>query len=336
MVHVIPLLHNKLHDIYHSILPKDEESLHFEVPDVKDMNEIRFDETLFDFGIQYRIIATDCKMVTHIKIIGWNIVKDDALYSLEKHFGTHCVTSEIDLHNEKYPLDKVDRDFNVALVFKELSAQNLRISQLMNIRIQILGSRLSEVFRSINEEHPANTQETESFCIPIQRNIKISDKNHIFSIVVSHKIDRVTVVIPVPFQDETERALAKRFLQQLQQEQRNSTGKNAPICAYRRNSEPPLEFLNACRNENDGDDKDEEQRNTLAGYCSLTFLKMNVDTEGKRQKAVENVLMFYDFIDYNVKKMKSVVNAKLRQKYSELLLQMKEGQSNESFGMMKR
>jgi hypothetical protein len=317
----IPLVHKKLHDIYHSILSKDEESLfHSQKTDSNDMNEIRFDETVFDFGIKYRIISTDYIIAIHIKIIGWDVVKDDALSSLIENVGTDCVISETDLHNQVYPLNAVAADFNVTLIFRDSPAQNIQISLLTHIRNQILGSRLSRLFRSIDETHSANIEnnrETEVFCIPIQRNFKISGKNHIFKIIVSYRIDRVTVVVPMPFPDETDRAFAKLFLQQLQQEQRNSAGKNAPLCTYRRSSEPPVEFL-----EYDGHEKDEEEekkRKVLAGYCSLTFLKINVDTEEKRQKAAENVLMFYDLVDCYVKKMKLVLNAKLRQKHSEML-----------------
>lgn len=320
VVPLIPLVHKKLHDMYNLILSKDEESLfHSQKTDLNNMNEIRFDETVFDFGIKYRIISTDYMMV-HIKIIGWEIVKEDALSSLIRNFGTDCVISEIDLYNQDYPLNQVAADFNVTLIFRNSSAQNIQISLITHIRTQILGSRLSRVFQLIDEMHSVNienNQETEVFCIPIQRNFKICDKNHIFKMTVSYRIDRVTVVIPMPFPDETDRAFAKLFLQQLQQEQRNSAGKTAPLCTYRRSSEPPVEFLAY-----DGHEKEEEEekrRKVLAGYCSLTFLKINVDTEGKRQKATENVLMFYDFVDCYAKKMKLVLNAKLRQKHSEML-----------------
>lgn len=318
MIHTTPLVNNKLLDIYHSLLSKDEESLSHR----QESNVIRFDETFFDFGIKYRVVSTDCRLSIHLKIIGWDVVKDDALHCLVKHFGTNGVISDIDLYDQDYPLDNRSTEFNVALVLKDVSTQNINASHLTNIRSHVLGFRLSEVFQSITEEHSALTQESRSFLIPIQRNIKISGKDHIFFTVVSYQIDRVTVVIPVPFQDETERAFAKLFLQQLQQEQRNSNGKSVPLCNYWRSSEPPLEAQNCYRKDKEDD---ENKMNVLAGYFSLTFLKINVDSKEKSDKAVESVLMFYDFVDYHVKKMKSAVNANLRKKYSELLWQMKGG-----------
>lgn len=313
-----------LEQVCRSIISKEESIrcvIGVQSKDIIEDTTNRYDDTLFDFGIRYRIISNGLKLAVHVSIIGWDSIKENATDSLKKVFGVHAVISSAVENNDfdRSSFCRVIKGFDVALVWSiENPFDEMTMSQLSNIRSIVLGTDLSRAFQFLSEKSTGTDYE-DSFSIPLQRNIYIAEnRKHVFNIIVSSQMDRVTVIIPVPYVDDTERALARLFLQQFQQAQKQSIGKNAPLCMYRRSSDPPREL--AISFQSLGLDYEvDAHMNILAGYFSLTFLSIHVDSEDKRLKAIENVLTFTDFIDNHVKMSKSTVNVSLRVYYSKLV-----------------
>lgn len=173
----------------------------------------------------------------------------------------------------------------------------------------------------------------ESFAIPIQRPPFLNSASKSQFMVVVPQSDRVTVVIPFIYhcQHETESALARVFLQQFEQAQRKClnerNGKNVPICEYRRSNDPPREMKLFQRKELLKEEAAKETKSSPedldvihhAGYLSLTFLEHHVDDEEKVYKAVSNILMTYDFLDYHIKSSKSFIRSRMRSKKDTLI-----------------
>jgi hypothetical protein len=197
------------------------------------------------------------------------------------------------------------------------------------------------------KDNPTTVFERQSFAIPIQRPPIASvldstpNKKQLFMVVVCRR-DRITVVIPFIYhgRHETDSALARVFLQQFEQAQRKClnerNGKNVPICEYRRSNDPPREMKifqeeeeQQERRQGQGDQYDlrelqqevKGEKNDLhhAGYLSFTFLEHHVDDEDKVHKAVSNILMTYDFLDYHIKCSKSYIRSRMRSKKDVLM-----------------
>ncbi len=220
-------------------------------------------------------------------------------------------------------------------------AQSTRVL-LSNIRQVILGCELKDAFTALWNDSSIDTNRNtggvsstsrQTFKIPLaNKRFKHDDTaavavapQHQF-ITISCQIDRVIAIIPFLFGDEIDCALAKLFLQQFQQAQRKSMnerhGNNVPICDYRRSVDPPSEIKYEKLDSTNNDTKS-TTINAIgyhhAGYLILTFLENHVDSKEKRFKAISNILILVDFVDYHVKCSKSNMHSRMRSKKDALV-----------------
>jgi hypothetical protein len=289
------------------------------------------DSILVDFGCKYRTIVqrnedgTSHTISIHIAVIGWEKVEKHCLQKLNDIFGGSSVFSrEKNLEDNKnissdhgmHPMDAVANGYNVCIQVRTNDQRRKeKLVLLSNIRQIVLGSQLQDAFHALVEkrdnDYPSN------FKIPLQRVSNDGKPPQQFS-TISCQSDRVTAVTPFVFGNEIDCALSRLFLQQFEQAQRKSMnerhGKNVPICDYRRSADPPREV----RLEH-GDDDVSDGGVHHAGYLSLTFLEHHIDSEAKQAKAISNVLMLLDFVDYHVKCSKSNIYSRMRSKKDALM-----------------
>ena len=161
--------------------------------------------------------------------------------------------------------------------------------------------------------------------IPIASQGKIS-KSHIkahFSIFqptyphISMKLldilCRVMVIFIVDFEDESERALARLFLQQFAVAQKQIS--HGPHCEFRRGNDPKKEVLQILESHPGAQP---------TGYLSFTFFQSHVKTEAMRRKVVEKMVNFMPYLDKHIKSTKSYMHSRMRGKKSDLLTELRE------------
>jgi len=288
------------------------------------------DERIIDFGCRYHVLVTkikqgkeialnpndsiDLRISVRVGVIGWDAVKDTAIPSLQSAFGFENVNV---LSMEKFNNnDKLEGIYNV-----EINVNTNKIptghsldscfESLCNVRTLILGSRLMDELKKISNPTDNKTiisrDHRQMFTIPIQRHSTFQQ-----SMVVTLTSDRVIIVIPVVVYYEPDRSLTRLFLQQFQQAQQKSSAKNLPICDFRRSNDPPLEiksFKEKLYIDNDN----------LACYISFTFLENQFQTTSDQINVTQNMLMFFDFLDYHVKCSKSFIHTRMRDTHDSLL-----------------
>ena len=121
------------------------------------------------------------------------------------------------------------------------------------------------------------------------------------------------LVFAVEFQDETERALARLFMQQFA-----GCGKQisqSPHCEFRRGNEAPKEIIDIV-GANDGN-------NLPLGYLSFTFFPLHIKTAERIERAVENMVNFLPYLDRHVKSAKSYMHSRMRSKKDDLLRELR-------------
>ena len=310
-------------------------------------------EHLIDFGCKYHVRiqrdvdSSNCNDIIisiYSSIIGWNDVKFSAIASLKSTFGESIVKElEVQLNDEVHSTSKSEEADDIAgyNVVVQVQSKNplgqgsdftSSIQNLCKIRSIILGGRLKDALHQLQGHSSSHIQQEETFKIPIQR--LDTSSNPIMMYVTTFGQERVTAVIPIIFQDETDRALAKLFSQQFQQAQQKSSAKNVPVCDYRRSTEPPREILSllsphkASNSLEHGHGHKSTTPLDLAGFLTFTFferhMQSNVDAGNTNHNlvadgAIEIILNFYEFLDYHIKCSKSYVHKRLREKKDVML-----------------
>mmetsp|Transcript_21430 Transcript_21430/g.44644 ORF Transcript_21430/g.44644 Transcript_21430/m.44644 type:complete len:328 (-) Transcript_21430:174-1157(-) len=121
------------------------------------------------------------------------------------------------------------------------------------------------------------------------------------------KDDRVTVVFSVDFQDETDKAITRIFLQEFVEAQRSVN--NCPPAAFSRGHEPPLEVQSVPNIVEEG----------IAGFVSFTLFKNHVSTKPKKLQAISLLVNFLTYLQYHVKATKTYMHMRMRNKVNGLL-----------------
>jgi hypothetical protein len=325
--------HPKIQELLHPYIASDSRSERI-ARCAKDQL-LLLDERLVDFGCRYRITVqkaeskddhTDIMICVHVGIVGWDKVKDQAIPALQSIFGVDAILCIDRGHHsgaDTQTQDVICQEYNVSIQVCSQKNPNLTqyISSLCKVRSIILGSGLMSAFRSLLDttemaSSVPKQKDSASFQIPIQRCYKTTQS----MVVTTTQSERVTIVIPVAFQDGTDRALAKLFLQQFQQAQRRSSAKNVPLCDFRRCNEPPREmepYLDELPSSSVGGEH-------LAGYISFTFFENHIKSEENVERMAQNLLMFFDFVDYHVKCSKSYIHSRMREKKDVLLMRLRQ------------
>ncbi|TMW57032.1 hypothetical protein Poli38472_002957 [Pythium oligandrum] len=120
--------------------------------------------------------------------------------------------------------------------------------------------------------------------------------------------DRIVIVYSVCFEDKTDQAIARVFLQEFVDTRR--TVNNAPPVAF--SKDPPLELRGAPGLRNSAD---------LVGYLSLAIFPTHVDTDEKRAKAASLVQGLRNYLHYHIKASKTHLHIRMRKRV-DLLLQV--------------
>jgi len=149
---------------------------------------------------------------------------------------------------------------------------------------------------------------------PVPSTVQIqrpTSRGHAGCCHIIRRPDRVTVVFPVDFEDETDRALARLYLQHFVEAQRKaSTKADAPLCDFRRGNNLPAEVASVYKKGSTDD---------IAGFLSFTFLASHVTAERKRERAIELLVSFLTYLDCHVKASKTHMHSRMRQKKDALL-----------------
>lgn len=111
--------------------------------------------------------------------------------------------------------------------------------------------------------------------------------------------DRVTVVFSVDFPEETDRAYARIFLQQLQECQRKVN--NAPPVQFNEPTMAPMEI------------RDHVSHNpAIVGFVTFTIFASHVKTPDKLDKTVDMLVGFRNYLHFHIKAAKTNLHMRMR------------------------
>ena len=119
--------------------------------------------------------------------------------------------------------------------------------------------------------------------------------------------DRVICVFVFDFPDPTDTAIARVFLQEFAEAQRNV--RRAPPVTFSRDITRELESI-GITNEN-------SKQNTL-GFLSFTILPNHV-SDGRLEKTIRLLATFRNYLHYHIKASKSHLHSRMRSRVSALL-----------------
>jgi actin related protein 2/3 complex, subunit 2 len=119
--------------------------------------------------------------------------------------------------------------------------------------------------------------------------------------------DRVAVVFVLDFPDPTDTAIARVFLQEFSEAQRNV--RRAPPVTFSREPIPQLERLGVMR---------EDAKNNALGYLTFTILPSHVGSD-RVEKTVQMLATFRNYLHYHIKASKSHLHTRMRTRVTSLL-----------------
>ncbi|KAI9597434.1 actin related protein 2/3 complex, subunit 2 [Syncephalis fuscata] len=128
------------------------------------------------------------------------------------------------------------------------------------------------------------------------------------SIFIRPQSDRVTVIFSTTFKDETDRIFGKIFLQEFVDARRLPAIQNAPQVLYS-NKEPPLEIRHL-PNLASGD---------TIGYVTFVLFPRHFETDEAREKTIDQIQMFRDYLHYHIKCSKAYMHTRMRARVSDFL-----------------
>ena len=123
------------------------------------------------------------------------------------------------------------------------------------------------------------------------------------------KADRVTVIFSLAFQEETDRAIARIFMQEFVEVKRRLGA--APPCTFSNNQ--PLELKEFGSAAGSG-----SSSAGFIGYISFAVLKNHLEG-GKKEKVVATLQSFRSYLQYHIKCSKSYFHARMRARVVSLL-----------------
>ncbi|CEG47133.1 peptidase [Plasmopara halstedii] len=170
------------------------------------------------------------------------------------------------------------------------------IGRIAVLKRNILGAPYEQCFEALQNGNASTLGPVQ---IPYRRNE---------TVYVLPQADRIVIVYSVCFEDKTDQAIARVFLQEFVDTRR--TVNNAPPVAF--GKDPPLELRGAPGLRNSPD---------LVGYLSLAIFPTHVDTTEKRIKAATLVQGLRNYLHYHIKASKTYLHIRMRKRV-DLLLQV--------------
>lgn len=179
--------------------------------------------------------------------------------------------------------------------FAPHETENL-IHQLSNLKRNTLGAPLEMAFDALKNSSSKGMS-------PIQIPFRKSE-----TMFIHPEADRVIVLFSVCFDDKTDQAIARVFLQEMAEAGRRVN--NAPPINFHR--DPPLE-LRSVSGLRASDD--------LVGYLSITVFSSHVSTDLKRSQATTMIQGFRNYLHYHITNTKTYLHMRMRKRV-EMLLQV--------------
>ncbi|KAF4318010.1 hypothetical protein BBO99_00005460 [Phytophthora kernoviae] len=170
------------------------------------------------------------------------------------------------------------------------------IKRVSVLKRNILGAPFEQCFEALQNGNASSLGPVQ---VPYRRNE---------TIYVLPQADRIVIVYSVCFEDKTDQAVARVFLQEFVDTRR--TVNNAPPVAF--GKDPPLELRGAPGLRNSSD---------LVGYLSIAIFPTHVDTTEKRIKAATLVQGLRNYLHYHIKASKTYLHIRMRKRV-DLLLQV--------------
>ncbi|OQS04521.1 actin-related protein 2/3 complex subunit [Thraustotheca clavata] len=128
------------------------------------------------------------------------------------------------------------------------------------------------------------------------------------SIYVLPQADRIVIVFSIAFQDKTDQAIARVFLQEFAEARRHVN--NAPPVSF--GKDPPLELRGV---------PDLRPSPDHVGYLSFAIFPSHIASDAKRAKACTLVQGFRNYLHYHIKASKTYLHIRMRKRV-DLLLQV--------------
>lgn len=202
---------------------------------------------------------------------------------------------------EKYPLADIvpaknsydlTLEFNLASIAPNAASEI--ILELANMKRNLLGAPLSQCFVAMANGTSANLS-------PIQVKYRQNE-----ALYIQPKEDRIVVVYSISFEDKTDQAIARVFLQEFAETGRQVN--NAPPTSF--SKDPPLELRTVSGLKASSD---------LVGYLSIAVFPSHVATDAKREKVITMMQGFRNYLHYHIKTSKSYLHSRMRKRVDMLL-----------------
>lgn len=168
------------------------------------------------------------------------------------------------------------------------------ILNLANLKRNVLGAPLDQCFSALKAGTSASLS-------PIQLPYRPNE-----NIYVQPQADRIVMVYSICFDDKTDQAIARTFLQEFAEAGRRVN--NAPPINFSR--EPPLELRQVAGL---------KTTSNHVGYLSLAVFPSHVDNDKNREKAVTMLQGLRNYLHYHIKTTKSYLHSRMRKRVDLLL-----------------
>ena len=168
------------------------------------------------------------------------------------------------------------------------------IENLSALKRNVLGAPLDQCFAALKGSTSAQLSPIQ---IPYRKHEKI---------YIQPQADRIVVVYSVCFDDTTDQAIARVFLQEYAEAGRRVN--NAPPISFGR--DPPLELRNVPGLKANSDH---------VGYLSVAVFPSHVDTDAKKASAISMIQGFRNYLHYHIKTTKSYLHSRMRTRVDLLL-----------------
>jgi actin related protein 2/3 complex subunit 2 len=202
-----------------------------------------------------------------------------------KRLGTQDIIDRLYPGCETQPAE----GFDVAIRFNcdQLSDPEKFLENVADFRKNVMGGPLDRAFDSLANRTSDNLP-------PMTVEIRKNEPMFIVS-----RPGKIMVIFAVEFPDETDRALAKVFLQEFVEAQR--TVRNAPPVSY--SKEPPGELSNVSY----------AFKDSLAGFLSFSVEERHIAGPAKN-KAISLLTGFRNYLHYHIKCSKTYLHMRMRKK----------------------
>lgn len=195
--------------------------------------------------------------------------------------------------NTMTPEMKYDLTLSIDLSKMDVLKSEIFILKLSNIKRNLLGAPLSSAFTALSTK---NSTSLTKIIISFRKNEKL---------FITPQDDRVIVLFSICFDDKTDQAIARVFLQEMAEAHRRVN--NAPPISF--NRDPPLELRSIQLKASED----------LVGYVSITVFPTHVENEKKRENAIDMIQGFRNYLHYHIKCTKSYLHSRMRQRVDNLL-----------------